>query len=130
MNYSNIDRKRLGTPDTVLLKSMALPVEYEDGIYIVRWDIRTIFPDDGTQKNPLVTFASWTGREYPGIERIKTWLEEYYNGKIPGNINLKDYKYERIRVYNLRKASGNAGEKRPGVRASLDDKYRQSADRK
>ncbi|GAB6866392.1 hypothetical protein JCM10556A_42700 [Bacteroides acidifaciens] len=130
MNYSSTDGKQLKVPDAVLLKSMALPIEYDNGVYIIRWDIRTIFPDNGTERNPLVTFASWRGKEYPGIERIKTWLKEYYNGKIPENINLKDYSYERIRVYNLRKTSGNAGEKRSGVCSSLDDKHRQPADRK
>ena len=108
MNYSNTAGKQLKAPDTVLLKSMALPIEYDNGVYIIRWDIRAIFPDNGTERNPLVTFASWRGKEYPGIERIKTWLKEYYIGKIPENINLKDYSYERIRVYNLRKTSGNA----------------------
>lgn len=108
MNYSNTAGKQLKAPDTVLLKSMAWPIEYDNGVYIIRWDIRAIFPDNGTERNPLVTFASWRGKEYPGIERIKTWLKEYYNGKIPENINLKDYSYERIRVYNLRKTSGNA----------------------
>ena len=72
MNYSSTDGKQLKVPDAVLLKSMALPIEYDNGVYIIRWDIRTIFPDNGTERNPLVTFASWRGKEYPGIERIKT----------------------------------------------------------
>lgn len=107
-NYSSIAGKRLKAPDAVLLRSMAVPIEYNNGVYIIRWGIRTVFPDDGTEKNPLVTFVSWIGKKYPGMERIEEWIREYYNGKIPECINLKDYSYERIRVYNVCKSPGNA----------------------
>ena len=49
MNYSNTAGKQLKAPDTVLLKSMALPIEYDNGVYIMRWDIRAIFRDNGTE---------------------------------------------------------------------------------